>query len=191
MILPCVGLVVFGLLVAGCTGGDSVVSSDTTSGGDDASAVSVERSSMTTGGSACEWLSVDTVEWAVAAAVAEPPVEPTEDVWSCIWRGSDAELSIRFDRFANSGRSVEAELGRIGGYAYGGLATERLVTVEGLRGAFQRPGVWYGETPLQQYGMMTIRLTHLDRTEPDLVGFEAVVAAVIEDVTATDPAVPG
>jgi hypothetical protein len=64
------------------------------------------------------------------------------------------------------------------------------VTVEGLRGAFERPGVWYGETPLDQYGVMMIQLTHLDRTEPDPVDFEPVVAAVIDDVIAAAPAVP-
>jgi hypothetical protein len=185
VILPRVGLVVFGLLVVGCTGGDDGVSSDTTSGAVDASVVSVVMSSVTTGGSACEWLTVETIGRTLGAAVAEPPGQLTDDVWSCVWRGNDAELSIRFDRFLPAQRSVEAEL-----IALRQDDAERLVTVEGLRGAFPSPGVWYGETPLEQYGMMTLRLTHLDHTGPDLIEFEPVVAAVIDDVIAAAPAVP-
>jgi hypothetical protein len=37
--------------------------------------------------------------------------------------------------------------------------------------------------------MVMIRLAHFDRTEPDLVEFEPVVAAVIDDVIATAPPV--
>lgn len=185
VIPPRVGLVVFGLLMAGCTGGDTGVSSDATAGGVDASVVSVVMSSMTTGGNACEWLTVETVERTLGVAVAESPGELIDDVWSCVWRGSDAELSVRFDRFEPGFRSVEAELIRLRQND-----AERLVTFEGLRGAFQRPGVWYGETPLEQHGMMTIRLTHLDLTDPDLIEFERVVAAVIDDVITAAPTVP-
>jgi hypothetical protein len=183
VIPPRVGLVVVGLLMAGCTGGGGV--SSNTTGGVDVSVGSAAMSAITTGGSACEWLTVETVERSLGVAVAEPPEELTDDVWSCVWRGSDAELSVRFDRFEPGFRSVEAELTRLRQDD-----AERPETVEGLRGAFSSSGVWYGETPLEQYGMMTIRLTRADRTEPDLAEFEPVVAAVIDDVITAAPAVP-
>jgi len=167
MILSRVGLVVFGLLVAGCAGGDSG-----------------STSPLTTGGSACSWLTVETVEKALGVAAAQPPGELTDDHWWCVWRGSDAELTIQFDRFT-TGRSVAAELNQLRDTAEDGL-----VVVSGLQGAFPRPGVWRGETALRQYGMMTVEFTNFDGTEPDLTEFKPVVTAVINNVFAAAPSVP-
>lgn len=170
--------------MAGCAAGAGGVSSDTTTSSVDAMVGSVAMSPMAAGGSACEWVTAETVERTLGVAVAAVPGELAEDQWGCAWRGNDAELSIQFDRF-HTGRSVAAELIQLRDTAEDGL-----VVVQGLQGAFPRPGVWRGETALQQYGMMTIQLTRLDLTEPDLIEFKPVVTAVIDDVLEAAPSVP-
>ena len=57
------------------------------------------------------------------------------------------------------------------------------MTIANLRGAVLRPGVWFGETPLQQYGMAEIRLVLLDGTALDGGRFLQVVDRVLTDVT--------
>jgi hypothetical protein len=135
----------------------------------------------------CDWVDAVTV----ADAVPEPFEPESRDdvddgVRACGWRNREAELTIRFADFLHPiFRSVEWELLRIGGDP-----GEDLVVVGGIRGAFPRPGVWYGETPLQQHGMAKVHLVNLDGSEHDQAEFEALVAAIIEDVRAADPAVP-
>lgn len=137
----------------------------------------------TVGGSACQWVEATTVAEAVSGLpeVADPAVGKL-DGWGCSWRNEGAELTVRFVRFASTGRSVEAELLRIRGEA-----VDALVVIANLRGAVERPGVWFGETPLQQYGMAEVRLALLDGTPLDESRFLQVVERVLTDVTTTAP----
>ena len=140
----------------------------------------------TVGGSACQWVEATTVAEAVSGLpeVVDPGVgEP--DVWGCSWRNESAELTVQFVRFGSTGRSVEAELLRIRGEV-----GDALMMIANLRGAVVRPGVWFGETPLQQYGMAEVRLSLLDGTPLDESRFLQVVERVLTDVTAVAPKVP-
>ncbi len=171
----CVSLVTSALLVVGCSTGSARTSTSVAPESEEAFAASVS-----VGGSACEWLTSMTV----AAAVSGPPevVGPAADdpdVWGCSLRSKAAELTVRFVRFASTGRSVEAELLRIRGEV-----GDALMMIANLRGAVVRPGVWFGETPLQQYGMAQVRLSLLDGTPLDESRFLQVVERVLTDVTA-------
>lgn len=135
---------------------------------------------------ACDWVTEETVELAIdgPATVIEPSRvdRNLDDRWACTWQNPIAELSVSFDRFECCMRSVEAELGRIGGY--GG---KQLITIAGRRGSVRRPGLWFGETPLGQYGMATVVLRPSDGTDPDEDSFHAIVEAVLRDAAAADP----
>lgn len=184
---------VIALVVAsGCSGGNDSTSSSvdtqalagvTTAA--DADAGASDEVPASGGSGPCDWLTAATLDRVVSGPVTTGPIDDVDDVSGCIWRSADAEITVRFIHFNPGFRSVEAELLRVDGDTH-----DQLVTVEGVRGAFRRPGVWYGETPLEQYGMAEIHLAPADGSPPSADVFETFVASVIADVIAADPDVP-
>lgn len=136
---------------------------------------------------ACEWVTPETVFAAVVGPVTSTPFDDRDqgNYEACTWRGAEAELSVYFTSFGLPWRSVEAEISRISG----DMGQDRTY-VNGIDGAFRRPGVWYGRTPLNQYGMAEFHLVMADGSDPVQAEFEVLVSTIIDDVRVADPAVP-